>query len=136
MFHEGFPAGHHLCVNGIERRLGAKKQRFPVFAAPVHVGDNFRYGDFPEQFAFKGIDPDTARPGDPDIAVFVGLHAVWNALFQAVSDSCCERSPVFEASIRLNIEHADVGLIGIIHPHPPLAWGKSKAIGLGEHVAV
>ena len=101
----------------------------------MQIGDHLGAVDLADQFAVERVDPDAAGGGDVDIAVLVGLHAVGQAGLQPVLDAAGEESAILQP-LRRHVEQADIGLLGVVHPHPALAGRKGEAVGLAEQIAV
>jgi len=102
----------------------------------MQIGDHFRHFDLADQQALERIDPDTARCRYPDIAIGIGLHAVRDTRLDCVLNAGRKDSSVSEPAILADVEHADVCLFGVVHPHPAFTGRKAKPVRLGEHVAV
>ena len=134
--HERLRAPTHFHVHRVERCAGAHEERLPVIAAPVEVGDHLRALDFAEFHAVKVIDPDTSRRGHIDVSMDVGLHPVGHTGAQFLLDSTGKNASVDQPTVGINIEHPDVGLIGIVDPHELFARREAEPVRLAEHVAI
>ena len=107
----------------------------PEGSAPVKVGDVFGHLDDAEVLACRVEYPHAARAGDVDVAAFVALHAVDDAVPEfAVADVLGEDAAVAQRTVGSDIEDADVGVRGVVDVEKFLVGRKAQAVGLAEVV--
>ncbi len=134
--HEGFQPRPCLHVHRIDRRRRTDKKRAPILPAPVKVGGFLGNRDFAKLHAVEVVDPDAAGPGHVDVSFGVAFHAIRHTFAVGLNDPAGKKACLGQLAVARDIEHADIGLLRIVHPDELLAGAETQAIGLGEHVAV
>src|SRR5439155_8629030 len=89
-----------------------------------------------EHLARRGVDPDAAGRGDPDIAALVALHAVGQAGLELGANAAGEDARIGERAVGFDVEGADQRLRGVVDVEQAFIGREAEAVGLVEQMAV
>ena len=114
----------------------ADEQRAEILAAPMKVGGHLGEPDLAEQRAPRGIDPQAAWRGDPDVALGIALHAVRNARLELGADPACEHPAAPQPAAAIELEHPDQRLRGVVDVQQTLIRREAEPVRLIEQRAL
>src|SRR4051812_9886881 len=134
--HVGESVAGDLAGDAVDRGGRGDEQLVPVRPAPIDVADVLGDLDRADVPAAGIEDADAARPGDPDVAALVELHAVDEVadLEAARADPVGQHARVRERAVGGDVEHADVRARRVVDVQQRLVGREAEAVGLIEVV--
>src|SRR5580692_438632 len=125
------PDARLVHANPVDAGAGRDVERLVIAIAEAEIGDEFGREDRAEVLAFRRHDPDSSRPGFPDVALRVHLHAVGNPA-GGIRTHVDEHLAVGERVVALDVIAADIFVLAAVRVKIFLVRGKRQTVRSGD----